>query len=114
MMQSPVASSDFLFFPFPFCLLLSPGVGLNLGDGFWRGFDEVGREDHVEGAIHDHLVKGYKAVIDHRAVAKFLALCQPTLNSDFHRVKNLRWKVTVGGDAPFDNYLLHLDCVGKS
>ena len=70
----------------------------------------------VEGAIHDlleDLVEENEAFIDHQAVAKFLALCQPTLNSDFHRVENLRWKVTVGGDAPFENYLLHLDCVGK-
>ena len=81
-----------------------------------RGFDEVGREDHVEGAIHDHLedlVEGYEAVIDHRAVTKFLTLRQPTLNSDFHCVENLCWKVTVGGEAPFENYLLRLDCVGK-
>jgi hypothetical protein len=33
-MQYPVASLDFLFFPLPFCLPLSPGVGLGLGDGF--------------------------------------------------------------------------------
>jgi len=52
-------------------------------------------------------------VVDHRAVAKFLALRQPTLNSDFHCVENLRWKVTVGRDAPFENYLLRLNCVGK-
>ena len=81
-----------------------------------RGFDEVGWEDHVEGAIHDHLkdlVNGNKVVIDHRAIAKFLALCQLTLNPDFHCIENLCWKVALGGDAPFENYLLHLDCVGK-
>ncbi len=65
---------------------------------------------------HDHLedlVKGYEAVIDHPAVTKILGLRQPTLNSNFHRVENLCWKVTVGGDGPFENYLLRLDCVGK-
>ena len=70
----------------------------------------------VEGAIHDlleDLVEENEAFIDHQAVAKFLALHQPTLNSDFHCIENLCLKVTVGGDAPFENYLLHLDCVGK-
>ncbi len=90
-----------------------------VGLGRWvlgRGFDEVWREDHVKGAIHDHLkdlVKGYEAVIDHGVVAKFLALRQPTLNSDFHCIENLCWKVTVGGNAPSENYILRLDCVGK-
>ncbi len=40
-----------------------------VGLGRWvlgRRFDEVGWEDHIEGAIHDHLkdlVEGYKVVI---------------------------------------------------
>ncbi len=113
-------SSGFVRFPFlslSLLLAVEPRRGIEFRQ--WvlgRGFDEVGREDHVEGAIHDHLkdlVKGYEAVVDHRAVAKFLALCQPTLNSDFHRVEYLCWKVNVSSNAPFANYLLHLDCVGK-
>ena len=113
-------SSGFVRFPFlslSLLLAVEPLRGVEFRR--WvlgRGFDEVGQEDHIEGAIHDHLedlVKGNKAAIDHRAVAKFLALHQSTLNSDFHCIENLRWKVTVGGDAPFENYLLRLDCVGK-
>ncbi len=106
----PLLSSPFLLAVVSWC---------KVGLGRWvlgRGFDEVGRKDHIEGAIHDHLedvVEGYKSVIDHPAVAIFLALHQPTLNSDFHCVEDLRWKVAVGGDAYFENYLFCLDFIGK-
>ncbi len=66
MMRSPVALSDFLL-SLSLLLAVDPWCGVEFGR--WvlgRGFDEVGREDHVEGAIHDHLedlVEGYKAVV---------------------------------------------------
>ncbi len=67
-----VISIGFVRFPFlslSLLLAVEPRRGIEFGR--WvlgRGFDEVGQEDHVEGAIHDHLedlVKGYEAVIDH-------------------------------------------------
>ena len=42
---------------------------------FGRGLDTIGGKDHGEGAVHHHLedfVEGDQAVVDHRAVAKFL------------------------------------------
>ncbi len=67
-------------------------------------------EDDVEGAVHDHLkdlVKPNKAVVDHRAVANFLALPQPTLG-----IQKLCWEVAIGGNVPFEDDFLVWMAVG--
>ncbi len=59
---------------------------------FERGVDKVGGKDDVEGTVHDHLkdlVETNAVVVDHQAVAKFLALPQPTLDANLHGIKKI-------------------------
>jgi hypothetical protein len=50
---------------------------------FWRGFDEVGREDYIEGAVEHHLnewVKVDNEVIDHGSDILLNTIPQPALD----------------------------------
>ncbi len=67
-----------------------------------RGVDKVGVKDDVEGAVHDNLedlTENNEAVVDHQAVAKFLALPQPTFDANLHGIHKLCWEVPISGNA---------------
>jgi hypothetical protein len=69
---------------------------------FWWGFDEAGREDHIEGAVEHHLndrVKVDDAVIDHGLVVVLHTIPQPALGANLNGIEKFGGKIPVGGHA---------------
>jgi len=74
-----------------------------------KGFDEAGRKNYVEGAVHNHFedfVKTYETIVDHRAVLVFFAFTEPTLDANLHSVYNLGGEFAVGANATLENDFL--------